>query len=405
MYQSFAKVAFSMTCLAVAPSAYAAAEGDPAQSVAASVAVAPSTAPAASAEPTSAASVPQEPGAGAAAPTLQHAPAAIANMGDDFVIHAALTHPELVRAAVLEYRIDSQPKKQAMFQRSSADDYVAVVPEDELKGEILEYWIILHLVNGAAISSFASPQNPHRVQIVPTATDLNERALLDRVGGRRNVFAVMGEYVDFGHSEATGLGANGTTETQNIRDWYYRAEASYTYRPLRLVSEFSLRVGIVRGESPVPFSATTASGNQSSRRDVGLNYAAPSVRLRFADIVYGEGTLLSSVTEVGYSVGGGGALLLGDPYGTKLTLGFESVQVFGSRFYARTDIAVHPRLRVAPIVEVTDMPHADHFGVRLLGELAASVAPGVRVGVRGGYQARKFDSGSASFGALFAYEM
>ena len=399
MSQLFAKVTFSIASLLVTETALAAADGEKAQAMAPSPPTASSLAqPSTSTTPTAQPEV--------ASPTLQHAPPPIANMGEDFVIHASLTHPELIRAAVLDYRIGGESKKQAMFQRSSADDYVAVVPEGELKGETLEYWVTLQLVSGATIVSFASEQNPHRVQIVPTATDLNEQALLTRVAGRRNVFSVMGEYVDFGHSDATGSTATGSTETQSVHDWYYRVEAAYTYRPLRLVSEFSLRAGVVRGESPVPYNATDSSGNaQTAKRDVGLNYAAPTVRFRFANIVYGEGTLLSSVTEVGYSMGGGGALLLGDPYGTKLTLGFESIQVFGSRFFARTDIAVHPRIRVAPIIEVTDMPHADHFGVRLLGEVAANVAPGVRVGLRGGYQARKFDSGSASFGALFAYEM
>ncbi len=339
-------------------------------------------------------------------PTLQHAPPAIANTGDDFVIHATLTHPEQVCAAVLSYRVADSAKKDVMFQRSSADDYVAVIPEADLGGELLEYWITLQLVNGTQVPVFSSAQNPHRVQIVPSATDLNERALLARVGGRRNVFSVMGEYVDFGHSQATDLSATGSAQTQSIRDWYYRVEASYTYRPLRLISEFSLRAGLVRGESPVPYAATDLAGNSlGTRKDVGLNYAAPTVRFRLSDIVYVDATLLTSVTEVGFSSGGGGALLFGDPYGTKLTLGFEAIQVFGSRMYARTDIAVHPRVRVAPIVEVTNMPHADHFGVRLLGETTVMVAPGLKIGLRGGYQARKFDSGSASFGALFAYEL
>lgn len=107
-------------------------------------------------------------------PTLQHAPPAIANTGDDFVIHAALTHPEQVRAAVLSYRVTDSAKKDVMFQRSSADDYVAVIPEADLGGELLEYWITLQLVNGTQIQVFNSEQSPHRVQIVPSATDLNE---------------------------------------------------------------------------------------------------------------------------------------------------------------------------------------------------------------------------------------
>jgi len=338
-------------------------------------------------------------------PTLQHAPAAIANTGDDFVIHAALTHPEQVRAAILSYRVTDEPAKDVMFQRSSADDYVAVIPEADLRGETLQYWITLQLVNGSKLAVYNSEQNPHTVQIIPSSTDLNERALLARVDGRRNVFAAMGEYVDFGHSQATDVTAAGSTQA-TARDWYYRVEASYTYRPLRLISEFSLRVGMVRGETPVPYAATDSSGNSLGiLKDVGLNYAAPTVRFRLSDIVYADGTLLASVTEIGFSTGVGGALLLGDPYGTKLTLGFEVIQVFGRRFYARTDIAVHPCVRLSPIIEVSDMPHANVYGVRLLGEATVKVAPGMRVGLRGGYQARKFDSGGASFGALFAYEL
>lgn len=339
-------------------------------------------------------------------PTLQHAPPAIVNTGDDFVLHAALTHSELVRAAILSYRVDAEASKDVMFQRSSADDYVAVVPESDLHGESLQYWITLQLVDGSTVAVFDSEKSPHQVQIVPTATDLNERALLSRVDGRRNVFAATGEYVDFGHSNATVTSPAGNTPTQSIRDRYYRVEAVYTYRPLRLVSEFSLRVGLIRGESPVPYQATDSAGNPlGNQNNVGLNYAAPTVRFRLADIVYADATLLTSVTEVGFSSGLGGALLLGDPYGTNLTLGFESIQVFGTRFYTRTDIAVHPRVRVTPIIEVTNMPHASSYGVRLLGETTVRVAPGLRIGVRGGYQARKFDSGGASFGALFAYEL
>ena len=51
-------------------------------------------------------------------------------------------------------------------------------------------------------------------------------------------------------------------------------------------------------------------------------------------------------------------MLIGDPYGSKLTLGFESIQGFGSRVYSRVDIAARPNLVISPIVEVTDMVRA-----------------------------------------------
>jgi hypothetical protein len=225
------------------------------------------------------------------------------------------------------------------------------------------------------------------------------------VHGRRNSFAASGEYVDFGRSEVQEVGTGGAV-THTVRDRYYRVEASYTYRPLRVVSEFSLRAGVVRGESPVPYQATSLGGEPlGQRKDVGLNYGATGVRLRLTDWFYSDGELLASVTEVGFATGGGGSLLFGDPYGTKLVLGVEAIEVFGARFWSRTEIALHPVVRIAPIIEVTNMPHANHYGVRLLGEVALHLGQGWITSLRGGYQARKFDSGGPGFGAGLAYEL
>jgi hypothetical protein len=127
------------------------------------------------------------------------------------------------------------------------------------------------------------------------------------------------------------------------------------------------------------------------------------VRLRLHDMVHIDGELLAGATEVGFAGGGGGRLLLGDPYGSKLTLGFEAVQVFGNRFYSRVDAVVVPGVTVAPIVEVTNAPSAEHYGVRLLGEVGLDLGAGVGLAVRGGYQARNFTSGGPSAGATASY--
>jgi hypothetical protein len=127
------------------------------------------------------------------------------------------------------------------------------------------------------------------------------------------------------------------------------------------------------------------------------------VRLRLDDIVHLEAEFLTSVTETGFSVGAGGALLLGDPYGSKLTLGFESIQVFGSRIWSRMDIRASDRVLVSPIVEMTNMPHADKLGVRLLGEVTGQLGSGFSASLRGGYQARVATSGGPSGGASLNY--
>ena len=134
--------------------------------------------------------------------------------------------------------------------------------------------------------------------------------------------------------------------------------------------------------------------------------SAPRGEKRFeclADLWHVETGLLTSVTEVGFSVGGSGALIVGDPYATNVTLGFETIQNFGSRFYSRVAIKAHERIVLAPIIEVTNMPSADAYGVRLLGEVQWQVGGGFALAARGGYQARQATSGGAGMGGSLSY--
>jgi hypothetical protein len=59
-------------------------------------------------------------------------------------------------------------------------------------------------------------------------------------------------------------------------------------------------------------------------------------------------------------------------------------------------------LIIAPIVEVTNMPHADRFGVRLLTEARFDVGQGFTLGVLGGHQARVASSGGPALGVSAA---
>src|SRR6185503_3430890 len=162
---------------------------------------------------------------------------------------------------------------------------------------------------------------------------------------------------------------------------------------------FGLRMGAVRGVSLVDIPAF-----KEAKYNVGLNFGSPWVRFRFADAWHLEVSALTSISEVGFAIGLGNALLIGDPYGTKLTLGWETIGLadgtyFGSRFFTRLDILVTQRIIVGPSIEVTDMPHAETFGVRLLGDASLTIWRGFGASVRGGYQARKSTSGGATAGA------
>lgn len=332
------------------------------------------------------------------APSFHHGPVSVTPAGKPLSIQADIGRANRVKQAWLVYRVgETGTFQQVPFRRGSEGPYLATLGGDQVKAPSVFYLIEVESVDGQRYPVFASREAPFRVSVSDDYDDLREKALLARLGGRRSEVTASGEYVMFGITDATLTDANGITREEGVRDHYYRLESGYTYRPLGTVAEFSIRLGLVRGRSVVP------GESDESQFDVGLNYASPRVRFRVNDSVHVETELLTSVTEVGFSMGAGGALLLGDPYGSRITFGFESVQTFGTRMYTRMDIDAGNGVLVAPVIEVTDMPHADRYGVRLLSEVGIDAGSGFRISARGGYQARTFTSGGPSGGASLFY--
>jgi hypothetical protein len=305
-----------------------------------------------------------------------------------------MENPDTIRKAWLVYSDGGGAVKEVEFRRAENGPYAAQIVDPA--GLTVGYSIELELVDGRRVPGFASREAMHEVQVQETEEVLQEKASLGQVGGRRSVVSSSFEYVHFGSVTTEVMNEAGTLERRAISDRYYRIEAGYTYRALGTIAEFGIRGGVVRGRAVVPGQTDPA------KFDVGLNYGAPTIRLRALEGLHLEGTLLTSVTEVGFSTGGGAAVLLGNPYGNRLTVGFESIQTFGTRFYSRLDLRVGG-VSIAPIVEITDMPHADRYGVRLLTELTLPLYEGLQASARLGYQARDADSGGLSAGLTLSH--
>lgn len=319
---------------------------------------------------------------------IHHAPPAVAVAHEPLKIAATIDYPQTIKRALLVYFVGpSKTPKEVPFLRS-AEGYLAEIPDADVVPEGLAYTIELESEGGARASAYASRNDPHVVDVPTDIDDQREAALDKRLYGRRSVFAASSEFVSFGSSK---LGSG-----NSVADNYYRIEASYTYRPLRTILEFGIRTGMVRGHAPIE----TLPGQVA--QNPGLNYGGAFVVFRFHDIVHFEASLLTSVTEQGFSSGVGSAMKFGDPYGTKLILGFETVKTFGTRVYSQLDL-VRGIVRVSPIVEVTDAPHADRAGVRLVTEVGLTLPSGWIFAVRGGYAARDFNSGGLGFGGSLAY--
>lgn len=343
--------------------------------------------------------VPVPAAAPAVIPALHHAPQVTARAAEDITIGAVVDRPDRVKRALLVFT-GGGTHGEVEFARSSQGElgYVAIIPATAVRGD-LAYSIELETTTGEQLPVFATRAAPHHVIVLDSIEDRREAALLARLHGRRSVVQSSAEYASFGSTTATvpGATAQAPPQTRTVADMFYRIEGSYTYRLLGTVSEFGIRAGIVRGQSLV------RGETDPSKYEVGLNYGAPRIRVRAQDWLHFDGELLTSVTEVGFAVGGGGAVLLGDPYGSKLTLGLEGIQVFGARGYSRLDLVANSWLVVAPMIEVTTMPHADVAGVRLLGEAGIDLGAGLRLDVRAGYQARRFDQGGPTAGGGLAY--
>ena len=331
-------------------------------------------------------------------PAVHHAPLAVATVAEPLSFRVDVERAERVKSVLLVYRTGEGDYREVPF-RWGEGGYVAVLPADLVQAPGLAYVIELELVGGRRIEVFASRAEPHEVQVPEDGMDLIEDALSERLEDRRNVFFSSGEAVSFGKSRAADAAGRET----KVDDSYYRIEGGYAHRPLRTINEFSFRIGVVRGSSPVPVRPLTPGQSEDERYDVGLNYGGTSVRFRLGESWYLDGSLLASVTEVGFSAGTGMALHIGDPYGSQLQLGFEAIQEFGARFYSQVDIQAHERVRVSPVVEVTNMPSADRFGVRLLGEVGVDIGAGFAAAARGGYQARQSTSGGPSGGGTISY--
>jgi hypothetical protein len=342
------------------------------------------------------------------APRVHHAPPSVAKPHEPLTIEVLIDYPQLVRYAGVVYKAATGQPKAVPFQRGAGSRYIAVIPADDVAAPEVSYTIEIERVDGTREAMFATRADMHIVQVIEDRMDARERLLFERLGKRRSVAAARGEFVQFGLTKGRnpvcpqppqdpGNPCPVDEKVPEVAEEFWKVELQYTYRPLRTVAEFSLRGGVVRGKSLV------SNTLDAEEYKVGLNYGAPSVRFRLADAWHLEAEFLASITEDGFAVGLGSSLIIGDPYGSNIMLGFEAIGLgadsyFGSRFFSRMDIAATDRFTISPIIEVTDMPHSEDFGVRLLGEAAFAIGGGFSLAARGGYQARESASGGVGIG-------
>ena len=226
-------------------------------------------------------------------------------------------------------------------------------------------------------------------------SDVVERRLLEQVNGRRHELTASGEWVDFGATEiVTETPGNGVPRRQISDDHYWRAEARYDYRFLLVLYSLGLRLGVLRGTSPIEDRYPTGDDPHAA----GLNYAVPELRLRFHDVFHMDAGVIIGVNDEGFAFGGTGAMHIGDLYGPRLTLAFEGVQQLGVTAKTQVHLPLVDWLELAPVVELTNLPAGDRFGLRMLGDVVVRPGAGLSIRARGGYQTRFSEGGGPTIG-------
>ncbi len=282
------------------------------------------------------------------------------------------------------------------FERRSGEDYAAIIAAEDVSAPGLEYFIVSSRERAEGETNhFASADDPHPVAVLEDDSVALTRRELGRYNDRRAQLRVSSEYVDFGKRRFEFADGDSVL----VPDRYYRLDADFTYRLFRFpLRAFRLGFTQMLGKTPVR-DAACLPGN-TCVESAGFRAGGwAELRWRLSPIVDLDTRVLIQATPDGFGIGGRGELRIGDETATHFSIGSEAIAEVGSSFFVRLGWNTVPRFPMAATVELTDYPSSrrDH-GVRLVYDVATELGLGIRMGVRGGYQARDQNIGGVSAG-------
>jgi hypothetical protein len=330
---------------------------------------------------------------------VRHLPPAEATANEGLRLTAIVTRAS-ERTLVLQYRpVGLDSWSTLPFDRGKGNEWVAVVPADQVQAPGVEYFIASRASSESAeqLDEFASAAAPHQVGILVDAREQRRARDLTRAKFKRSRVRASGEYVSYGARQA---------DANTIDDHYYRVDADFGYRLLAYPLE-EIRFGYTRLEGYVPQSPREVP--QACRNDATSDecrkYAGFKVGGWF-ELGFGmaEGVRLDLrgivvANQEGAAPGMRGELRTGSIDGNHIALGFEYTKDVGSSGFFRLGWDTVPEVPMAATVEVTDYPAASRAtGVRLIYDVFHPFPNGLRLGGRVGYAARDRRIGGATAG-------
>jgi hypothetical protein len=341
---------------------------------------------------------------------VRHVPPAEVTVGERLLVEAQVERGWKLDALDLHWRRAGGTWNTTAFGKTASAGWAAVVAAAEVVPPVIEYFITSRAPGGPAVDRFASADAPHPVLVSPPDDDLERQERLLGYRGHRSRARAVGEWVSFGgHGrDATGVG---------YRDAYYRTEAEYLYRILTFVESIQLGMVHFRGDVPPPSAFRTGTSTEPARA-TGMDYGYAEIALALSEVIGVKGRLLLGADDLGFAMGAGASLRLGEPTRAHLEIGAETIRRVGSDGFVRFAWDTVPRWPMSLALHVTNQPAAPlrpavspaqpddlridegaPTGVRAVWQIGYELTRAITLSVRAGYQARVSTAGGPTLGA------
>jgi hypothetical protein len=359
----------------------------------------------------------EEPSQAGPQPTLFHVPPSSANADEPLEVTATVGEAWQVRTVELVYRrLDRDGWMRVPFRQVSTGDFVAVVPASDVAAPAIEYYVESLDRENRTRRHFASPEQPHRVEVVGLTGDQEEALEEERFGGRHR-FAARSDWSSFGDRSWRAWVPDPENyppeQVQQRTDDYVEFHADYTYRILGIVQAIHFGFGVLRGHAPaLDYRAGLSPGDPDwvspDERKLGYNYGWTGITFQFHRY-FGAGLdIYLGATQLGFDGGGGGFLRIGNTAETHFDVGIDYVSNVGYRTWATFMWDTVPYVPMSLTAEFTDWPNpgdGNGDGVRLWYQAEAHVWQGLILEGRVGYAARHgSNTGGPIVGGGVAYE-
>jgi len=316
-------------------------------------------------------------------PGILHSPQNELSTGKGRLVFRVLA-PDRAGTIVVEWRPRGGGRGGRVVAARDVGGWIAELPEAAVQPPGFSYWAIERLDDGTERPIFASAADPHPVQVFDTTRDAGRRDELEGLRGRRSEMTARGEWVDFGQRRVPLYGSD-------VPDRYYRLEAGFSYAILSAVDRIDIAIGHLRGRA-----ATLGVRDPDFR--VGTDYGRAAITWLADPLVRIRTSILFGISQEGFEEGGGGDLILGQPWRTSFTVGVDGVTTLGWTGRVRLGWATVERVPMGASIAVTTFPAGEDAGVRLLYDVGIEIGDAWLVRAEGGYQGRTSVTGGPAAG-------